>query len=308
LNAGVIGEVNGGQPLAVSRNDISGSDQSNDDSLSFLVATPGALATMHATVSYGRLFDEGFERRGEMVALLGSAAARQLGISRTDTNPAIFIGTVALTVIGIVNSVQQQNQALLDVIIPPNVVPAISSTGDSYQPTMIVQTAEGAAQLIGAQGPYAIAPTDPQAITAEVPPNPALLRQQVESSESSLLALLGGLALIIGVVAIANTTLLSVMQRRAEIGLRRSLGAKPSHIAALILGEAAIVGAIGGVLGASAGILVTGIAAFIRGWTPILDLEVVLIAPLLGAAAGLFAGLYPSLRATRITPLDALQR
>jgi putative ABC transport system permease protein len=172
----------------------------------------------------------------------------------------------------------------------------------------MVRTAPGAAQLIGRQGPYAIDPLHPGAITASVPGDPSALRQSASSSLTSLLLPIAPIALGVGVIAIASTTLLSVIQRRAEIGLRRSAGAAPRHIAVMVVAEAVLTGAIGGLMGTSIGVLIISAVCASRGWAPALDARLLLAAPAAGALAGLLVGLYPAWWASRLSPISALQR
>jgi putative ABC transport system permease protein len=306
VHAGLVSPVNGGQPLAVSRTEAGGSGGSGTLDVPFTVVSPGALATMHAALSYGRLYDKGFESRHEMVALLGATVAAQLGIARTDGGPAIFVNSIPLTVIGVVRSARQQSQALLGVMVPPDVGASIGSTVGP--PSVIVQASRGAAQVVGEEGPYAISAEDPKSIVAEVPPDPRTLRRQVQGSVSSLLVVLALISFAMGIVAIGNTALLSVLQRSGEIGLRRSLGATPRHVRLLVLGEAGLVGGIGGVLGASTGVLVVTLADVANGWAVVLSWQFLVVAPILGLVAGLVAGVYPAHRATRISPVAALQR
>ena len=95
-------------------------------------------------------------------------------------------------------------------------------------------------------------------------------------------------------LGIANITLVSVMERTGEIGLRRAIGATRGHIAAQFLFESASMGVIGGVLGASLGvILVVAVSAY-QVWTPVLDPAAPLLAPLIGGAIGLVSGSYPA--------------
>ena len=303
--AGLVWDANGGQPMEIEKSDLPDITGLNAVSLPVTVVSPGALTTMNATVSYGRLYDAGFEKRHIPVGVLGATAAAQLGITRTDGNPAIFIGSSPITIVGIVSHVTTEGQALLGLIIPPDTADGLGLSGS---PRLDVTTGPGAAQTIGAQGPDDLSPSNPSLILAEVPPNPTTLRQQVSSSVTSLLLALALLSLTVGVLAIVSTTLLSVIQRRPEIGLRRALGAKPSHIASQVLWESATVGAVGGIIGTSAGILATAITALAKGWTPVLDPRIMLATPILGIIAGMIAGIYPSHRATKIPPVAALQR
>jgi ABC-type antimicrobial peptide transport system permease subunit len=129
----------------------------------------------------------------------------------------------------------------------------------------------------------------------------------VKNDLNSLFLLLGGVSLFVGAVGIANVTLVSVLERVGEIGLRRSLGAARRHIAAQFLLESTTLGLAGGVLGASVGTLVVVIVAATRRWTPVLEPWVPLGAPMLGAVVGLLSGVYPSARAAALEPVEALR-
>jgi putative ABC transport system permease protein len=272
------------------------------------VASPAALATTGAVTSSGRLYDTGMDRRHDLVCLLGPAAASQLGITSVAIAPVIYAGGTPLTVVGILKAAPGADGALLGVVIPPGAAGAMPPDGTPGPVQMIVRTVPGGAQLIGKEGPYALDPYDPGRIGVSVPIDPTLLRNEVSGSLTSLLLALAVVALAVGVIAITNTTLLSVISRRAEIGLRRSVGAAPRHVAALVLIEAALVGAVGGVIGTSVGVLIVGAVSAARGWAPVLAPVILVVATPVAAAAGLLAGLYPAWRASRITPISALQR
>ena len=141
----------------------------------------------------------------------------------------------------------------------------------------------------------------------EVPQEPKRLRDEVQGDLNVMFLLLGGLSLVVGAIGIANITLVSVMERTGEIGLRRALGATRGHIAAQFLFESASMGVIGGVIGASVGVLIVVAVSAYQVWTPVLDLEAPLLAPLIGAAIGLLSGTYPALRAAYLEPVDALR-
>jgi putative ABC transport system permease protein len=123
-----------------------------------------------------------------------------------------------------------------------------------------------------------------------------------------LFLLLAAICLLIGAVGIANTTLVAVMERTGEIGLRRSLGARPRHIAAQFLAESTALGTLGGLIGTSLGVTAVVTIAVLQHWTAVLQPFTVLPAPLIGTAVGLLAGLYPAMRAALLEPLEALRR
>ena len=172
---------------------------------------------------------------------------------------------------------------------------------------VVVETKIGAAYLIADQARLALRPDDPQLLKIEVPQEPKRLRDEVQTDLSIMFLLLGGLSLVVGAIGIANITLVSVMERTGEIGLRRAIGATRGHIAAQFLLESASMGVIGGILGASLGVLITvGVSAY-QVWTPVLDPAVPFLAPLIGGVIGLVSGTYPALRAARLEPVEALR-
>jgi putative ABC transport system permease protein len=288
-----------------------GGDDPTAQPLTVLAASPGYLSAIHARLSTGRLFDAFHDRRGERVCVLGGAAARQLGISRVDQRPAIFLGSTALTVIGILADVDRNPEALLSVVVPRGTAQQLWGPPDpagGHPARMLVETRVGAAALVGRQAPFALRPADPGRFKVTVPPDPRTLRNQVNTDVRFLFLGLAAISLVIGTLGIANTTLVMVLERVGEIGLRRAVGARRKHVAVQFLGESGLLGLLGGLVGASIGVGVVVVTAVIKQWTPILDPVVVLSAPLLGALTGLVAGAYPSWRASRIEPQEALRR
>ena len=138
---------------------------------------------------------------------------------------------------------------------------------------MIIETRIGAAYMIAEQARPALRPDDPRALRVQVPQEPKRVRDEVQTDLNVMFLLLGGLSLIVGALGIANITLVGVMERTGEIGLRRAIGATRGHIAAQFLLESASMGVVGGIIGASIGVLiVVGVSAY-QVWSPVLDLR-----------------------------------
>jgi putative ABC transport system permease protein len=267
--------------------------------------SPGLFEAVRAQLHAGRLYDAGHDGRGDPVVVLGRYAAERLGVERVDSQPSIFIGDRPFTVIGIVSSVGARAELLDSAVMPVGTARAVY--GLTALQAVEIRTELGAAQLVARQAPIAISPNDPELLDVNAPPRPGQLRRDVVGDVNALFLVLGGVALLVGGLGIANVTLLSVLERISEIGLRRAVGATRIHIAGQFLVESGIVGLLGGLIGATVGVLATvGVSAF-RDWTPLLDMRLAIGAPLLGALIGLLAGTYPAWRAATIEPIAALR-
>src|SRR5579875_220978 len=277
--------------------------------VAFSKAAVSALPASGATVGQGVLFNRFHQSSAQQVAVLGQTAAAQLGISSLDNQPAIFIDGQPFTVIGILSGDPRLPQLNLGVVVPESTALRLwgpPAPGNAAQ--MLIRTRLGAAQVVASQIAVALRPDDPRLLTASAPASPAQLRHSVTASLNAVFLALAGIALVIGAVGIGNTTLVAVLERASEIGLRRALGARPRHIAAQFLAESTALGLFGGLAGASAGVAGVIVVTIYRHWTALLDPRIVAAAPLAGAAIGLLAGLYPALRASSIEPADALRR
>ena len=207
--------------------------------------------------------------------------------------------------LGVLDDVARQPDLLNAVIIPEGTAQteyALRAPG-----AVQIETSIGAAALIARQAPIALSPNDPGLLRVTAPPEPRRLRGDVQRDLNSLFLVLGLVSLLVGAIGIANVTLVSVLERTGEIGLRRALGAGRRHIAAQFLTESTTMGLLGGILGEACGTLVVVVVAATRTWTPVLDPWIPLAAPIAGAIIGLVSGVYPSLRAAGLEPVEALR-
>jgi len=273
--------------------------------LSVHAASPDLFRAVRAELKVGRFPDAGQILQTERVAVLGPDAAEQLGITQLQQLPAIQIGDQLYLVIGILRDVLRKPELMSSVIIPEGT--ARRYFGLSGPALVVIETKIGAAYLIAEQAPLALRPDNPRVLKVEVPQEPKRVKDEVKSDLDIMFYLLGGLSLIVGAIGIANITLVGIMERVGEIGLRRAIGASRSHIALQFLLESASMGFMGGLIGACIGILIVVSVSAYQLWTPVLDPIAPAMAPLVGGAIGLLSGLYPSMRAARLEPVEALR-
>ncbi|TXS37418.1 ABC transporter permease [Streptomyces sp. OR43] len=273
-----------------------------------VAASPGVLEAAEPTLSQGRIYDDLMSRDGAFVAVIGSGVAARLGITTLETRPAVFVGDQPFTVTGIVENTERKADLLLSVVVPRTTAEKVWGPPEGSSAAMLISTDLGAAQQVARLAPTALRPDHPEYLKAVPPPDPRVLRSGVSGDLSQLFLLLAGICLVIGAVGIANTTLVSVLERTGEIGLRRALGARARHITLQFLAESGFLGALGGLIGTSLGVVTVVGVAVARDWTPVVHPATAAAAPAIGLLTGVLAGLYPAWRASRIEPAEALRR
>ena len=302
--AGTMSDVDAGNAL-VSASPVQDPTNQSAFKLAIRAGSPDMFRAVRAVLGTGRVPDAGHSDRADRVAVLGPDAAGRLGIEGLERLPAIYIGDQLYLVMGILRDVARKPELLGSVIIPEGT--ARRYFGLAGPGNVIIETRVGAASLVAEQARAALRPDDTRALRVQLPQEPKRVRDEVQTDLNVMFLLLGGLSLVVGALGIANITLVGVMERTAEIGLRRAIGATRGHIASQFLLESASMGVVGGIIGASLGILIVVGVSAIQFWTPVLDPIAPLLAPLVGGAIGLLSGLYPASRAARLEPAEAFR-
>ena len=287
---------------------------SASQTVGLLAASPGAVQAMGLRLAAGSPLTTYENDTRQHVALIDTTTAAALGISpaRLASRPAVFVNGIAYTVTGIYTSAQRVVTSESAMLIPENTALADFGNpqpgiGNQDEAQMVVATRIGAAQAVARQLAAAELPTDPSRLVVTSPPSPQNLQSEVSGDLAGLFLILALVSLFIGAVGIANTTLVAVLERTEEIGLRRAVGARPRHIAAQFLAESTALGTLGGLIGTCVGVATVVIFAAARDWTAVLNPAYTLPAPLIGSVVGLLAGAYPALQAARTSPLAALR-
>ncbi|MFD8454922.1 MULTISPECIES: ABC transporter permease [Streptomyces] len=291
--------------VQVRANDVVAPGGLSGQTLAVVAASSSLPAAVRGEVTAGRFYDRGDIARSARVAVLGDQAARLLGVTRVEDAPAVFFNGLSFTVIGILGGIEREQRLSTSVILPPTT--AKDRLGLGTVNRVLINTSLGAAQQVARQSPVALAPGSAKALTVLAPPDLSRARKGVQGDVNGLFLVLGLVSLIVGALGIANVTLVTVMERVGEIGLRRALGASRRQIAAQFLLESTTIGLLGGVVGAALGVVVVVAVSAVKDWTPVLDGRLAVGAPAVGAVVGLLAGVYPSLRASRMEPVEALR-
>jgi putative ABC transport system permease protein len=282
--------------------------------INLLAVSPGAVRAMGLAIVAGSRLTTYENDTAQRVAMIDTTVASELGISpgRLAAHPAVFVGGIPYTVVGVYGSAQRVVTNESAILIPErtalagygNPQPGI---GNQNEAQMVIATRLGAAHVVGKQIAAAELPSDPRRLVVTTPPNPQTLQSKVSGDLTGLFLILALISLLIGAVGIANTTLVAVLERTEEIGLRRALGARPRHIAGQFLTESTALGTLGGLLGTTLAVLTVVVFAAAQSWTAVLNPALTLPAPLIGSVVGLLAGVYPAMRASRTSPLSALR-
>jgi putative ABC transport system permease protein len=270
-----------------------------------LTATDAALpVTLGARLAHGTFLNAATARYPAVV--LGTETAVLLGINNLAHPTQVWIGGHWFTVAGILNPVQLISQ--MDSMAFIGFPVAEQYFGFDGHPTgLFLRSVPSQVTAVAAVLPATVDPANPSVVGVSYPADILKAALVTKGAYNGLLLGLGAVALLVGGVGIANVMVISVLERRSEIGLRRALGASRRHVAEQFLAEALLLSVLGGVAGAVAGAVATAIYAVSQHWS--VQIPAVAFYGGLGAALviGAIAGLYPSMRAARLSPTEALR-
>ena len=291
----------GATDAKIYRSDLIPSVQSGG--LSVSAARNDLLGSTGGTIVDGRWLNAATSSYPAVV--LGAETAQSLGVHRAGADVQVWIGNHWFTVVGI--------------LAPNQLLPALDTQAfvgwtaaekelsfDGYPTTVYTRAEDADVNQLHAVLGATVSPKDPNEVQVSRPSDALAAKYATDAALSGLLVGLGGVALLVGGVGVANTMVISVLERRSEIGLRRSLGATRGQIRLQFLAEALLLSGLGGLGGVLLGIGVTAGYAACQGWA--------VLVPLWAMAGGLaatlliggLAGFYPAVRAARLPPTEAL--
>lgn len=276
----------------------------NTNALTVSAASLDLPATVRTTVAQGRYLNAA--TANQPVAVLGSDAAGRLGIARIQPGMRIWAGGQWFYVAGILNPATLTPEIDSSVLVG---YPAAQKYlhFDGHPSIVYVRAQTDQVQDVQKVLAATANPENANEVSVSQPSAALVARAAAQSALNGLFLGLGAVALLVGGIGVANTMVISVLERRSEIGLRRALGATKGDIRLQFLSEAILLAALGGAAGVAMGAMATAVYANVKGWATV-------VPPLAwggglcaAIAIGAIAGLLPALRAARMQPTEALR-
>jgi len=268
------------------------------------------------TIESGAFFTDRDVQSRAPVAVLGQTVAKQLFPDRDPIGEKIRIGKTPSTVVGVLGSKGAMTFGgdQDDVVFVPWTTAQARMTGNKDVAQILINAAD-AASMPALQEEIAsalrrlhrLAPEAPDDFTIRNQTEIMSVMTETTRTLAMLLASVAAISLLVGGIGIMNMMLVAVTERTREIGLRIALGARPRDIRAQFLSESVVICLMGGILGTTIGVLISWGVAQLLGFAAIVDTRMVLIAVGFSAAVGVFFGLYPAVRASKLDPIEALR-
>jgi putative ABC transport system permease protein len=262
---------------------------------------PGALGGQLASGQFLNAATQNFP-----TVVLGAGAATTLQISSATGHVQVFLGGTWFTVVGILKPLVLSPDLDHTAFIGLPVGERLFRTKQSATTIYVRANVDHVSDVSGLLAPTAD-PQQPDGVQVSRPSDSLEARAAAKTQFTTLLLALGAVALLVGGIGIANIMVISVLERRGEIGLRRALGATKGHISSQFLMESALLATLGGVAGLLFGAIATFVYSVAQNQPMVVPAYALIAAPAAGLAIGAIAGLYPASKAARLSPTEALR-
>jgi putative ABC transport system permease protein len=257
-----------------------------------------------AKMDSGHFLDSVADRFPE--AVLGAQAASVLQIRHAGGHVMVYLGKTWFTVVGIMSSATLDTSLDSEVFISLPVAERMFEVKPNPSEIYVRASQDRVPRVANLLAATAD-PQQPDGVQVSRPSDALEARAAAKGQFTALLAGLGAVALLVGAIGIANIMVISVLERRGEIGLRRALGATRRHISTQFLTESALLAVLGGIAGLAIGAGATAVYAQTKHEPFVVPLYALLAAPAAGFLIGAIAGLYPAAKAARLSPTEALR-
>jgi putative ABC transport system permease protein len=307
---GMIGRIGGVQQVQ-STGSVSGANAYRNpyipsvdtNGLTVQGASLDLLPVLATTIAQGHYLNAATAQ--EPVAVLGAATAQLLGLDRIYPGERIWVGGQWFYIAGILKP------AVLAPAIDTSVLVGYSAARkylgfDGHPSTVYLRSENDRVSAVDNLLAATANPENPGEVNVSQPSDALVAQADAKSALSGLFLGLGAVALLVGAVGVANIMIISVLERRSEIGLRRALGATKSHIRVQFLSEAILLGLLGGAVGVALGAAATAVYAHTKHWATIIPTEAWAGGITASLIIGGVAGLIPAVRAARLSPTQAL--
>ncbi|NEA30884.1 ABC transporter permease [Streptomyces sp. SID13031] len=278
----------------------------NSSGITVLAGTPNLLGLLGTKVYSGKFLSQATDKFPTVV--LGAKSATWLGITDLPAGqplPRILLNDTWFTVIGILSASPLAPDVEQSVLIGWDA--AKTTLGFDGRPSVVyVRSTDTAVEDVRAVLGRTLSPEQPGMVQVSRPSEALAAKRITQNAFSTLFLGLAGVALLVGGIGVANTMVISVLERRREIGLRRALGANRRQIRGQFLTESVVLCAIGGLMGAVLGVLGVIGYADAQGWPIVIPASAVLAGLGASVSVGVLAGVYPAVRASLLTPTEAL--
>ncbi len=270
--------------------------------IAVLATRTDLMGTVGASVASGAFLNEANARYPAVV--LGHKAAERLGVGGAGPEQSVYLGGQWFTVVGVLNDVPLASELDTEALVG---WPVAKEMGfDGYATTVYTRAREDSVEAVQNVLAATANPEHPNEVSVSRPSDALAAKQATDQTLNGLLLGLGAVALLVGGVGVANTMVISVLERRAEIGLRRSLGATRGQVRVQFLAESLLLSALGGLGGMVLGVVVTASYAAYQNWPSVVPVWASGGAVVATMVIGVVAGLYPAIRASRLSPTEAL--